>query len=152
MQVKGQATLDAPRERVFDAICDPASLLAVIPGCREVQRVSPDEYRGRIALRLPGIVGVYDTWVRLVHTDPPAYGELEGRVEGRPGRIQGRATFALSADGDRTVVTWDGSAIVSGLLGHLDSRFLEGVAGSLVADGLARLGSRLQENSMVGAR
>ena len=68
---------------------------------------------------------------------------LEGRVEGRVGTIAGRATFQLADDGPRTIVEYAGSATVSGPLASLDSRFIEGLARSLVNDGLARLGRRL---------
>ena len=144
MIVRGSATLAAPPDAVFAAICDPGSLLEVIPGCQEIHQVSDDEYRGRIAIRLPAIVGTYDTVVRLVEAHPPVSGVLEGRLDGRVGGIAGRATFRLHAQGNGTVVEYDGSGAVSGPLARLDSRFLEGFARSLVNEGLARLGRRLQ--------
>jgi hypothetical protein len=145
MNVSGRSTVDAPREAVFAAICDPGALLEVIPGCQEIHQVSADEYRGRIVLRLPAIVGTYDTLVRLVEADPPAYGALEGRVEGRVGTIEGRAAFRLADDGGRTVIEYEGTGVVSGPLARLDSHFIEGLARSLIDEGLARLGRRLQE-------
>ena len=57
MNIRGSRTLDAPREAVFAAICDPDVLLAVIPGCREIEQIGETEYRGQIALRLPGVAG-----------------------------------------------------------------------------------------------
>lgn len=144
MRVSGRSTLEAPRADVFAAICDPGALLEIIPGCQEIHRVSADEYRGRIVIRLPAMVGAYDTAVRLVETDPPAYGAFEGRVVGRVGGIDGRASFRLERDGDRTVVEYEGTGVVSGPLARLDSRFIESLAGSLVDEGLARLGRRLR--------
>ena len=143
MKVTGGATLDAPRAAVFAAICDAGTLLEVIPGCQAIEQVSADEYRGRISLRLPAIVGTYDTVVRLAESEPPAWGVLEGRLDGRVGTIAGRATFRLAEDGPRTIVTYDGTAVVSGPLARLDSRFIEGLARSMVNDGLVRLGRRL---------
>ena len=145
MKVTGRASLNAPREAVFAAICDPGALLEVIPGCQEIHRVSADEYHGRIALRLPAIVGTYDTVVILVDADPPASGALEGRVAGRAGTIAGRAVFRLTEDGSRTVVDYEGSGVVSGPLARLDSRFVEGIARSLIDQGLGRLGRRLKD-------
>ena len=144
MKVTGSASLDAPREAVFAAICDPGALLEVIPGCQEIHQVSADEYRGRIAIRLPAIVGAYETVVRLVEAEPPAFGAMEGRVEGKVGTIAGRATFRLTEDDGRTRVDYEGSGVVSGPLARLDSRFIEGLARSLINEGLARLGRRLQ--------
>jgi uncharacterized protein len=143
MQVTGHATLDAPREAVFAAICDPAALLEIIPGCQEIHQVSPEEYRGRISIRLPAIVGSYDTTVRLVETDEPAYGAFEGRIEGRVGSIAGDASFRLADVEGGTLVEYRGSGVVSGPLARLDARFLEGLASSLIGEGLVRLGKRL---------
>jgi carbon monoxide dehydrogenase subunit G len=144
MNVRGRSTLDAPREAVYAAICDPGALLEVIPGCQAIEQIAPDEYRGRISIRLPAIVGTYDTRVRLVETDPPAHGALEGRVEGRVGTIEGRASFQLTDDDRGTVVEYEGAGVVGGPLARLDSRFLEGFARSLIDEGLARLEKRLK--------
>ena len=143
MNVSGRSTVDAPREAVFAAICDPEALLEIIPGCQEIHRVSADEYRGRIAIRLPAMVGAWETTVRLVETDPPAFGAFEGRVEGKVGTIAGRAAFNLSADDGQTAIEYEGTGLVSGPLARLDSRFVEGLARSLIDEGLERLGRRL---------
>ena len=71
MNVHGTHHVDAPREAVFEAIRDPRVLVAVIPGCEAVEEVAPDEFEGRITLRLPGAVGRYRTHVRLVDVDAP---------------------------------------------------------------------------------
>jgi len=150
MQLHGSRTLDAPRTAVFDAICDPATLLAVIPGCRAIEKTGDGEYRGEIVLRLPGIVGTYRTVVSLVEADPPSHGRLEGEVVGSLGSIKGQATFRLTDAGDETIVEYDGQATISGPLARLDSRFVEGLAGSLIGQGLDSLNSRLQRNPPVG--
>ena len=144
MKVSGSATLAAPPEAVFAAICDPGALLEVIPGCQEIHQVSADEYRGRIAIRLPAVVGTYDTVVRLVNAEAPTSGELEGHLVGRVGTIGGRAVFHLRGEDGGTVVDYSGTGVVGGPLARLDTRFLEGFARSLVNEGLARLGRRLQ--------
>ena len=143
MDIRGHRTLDAPRDAVFAAICDPTTLLAVIPGCREIEQVSDTEYRGRIALRLPGIVGTYATVVRLVDTDPPGFGRLEGEVTGSLGAIRGEATFRLTEADVGTSVEYAGRASIDGPLARLDSRFIEGLAGSLINQGLGNLEARL---------
>ncbi len=143
MKIGGSRVLHAPRAAVFDAICDPATLLAVIPGCREIERVG-DEYRGRIALRLPGIAGTYRTVVRLVETEPPVRGVLAGTVSGALGSISGDATFRLVETDGGTTVDYEGAAVVDGPLARLDGRFVEGLAGSLVGQGLGNLDARLR--------
>jgi carbon monoxide dehydrogenase subunit G len=150
MDVRGSRTIDAPRAVVFDAICDPATLLGIIPGCREIERVDHVEYRGTIALRLPGMVGTYRTVVRLVEADPPAFGRLAGEVAGTLGSIKGSASFRLSDIGGRTTVDYDGHGAIGGPLARLDSRFVEGLAASLINQGLGNLEWRLQGEPVTG--
>lgn len=143
MNVHGSHRLAAPREGVFRALRDPGTLMAVIPGCEAIERVGPDEYRATIALRLPGIVGSYRTRVRLVDAVAPERAGLEGRVEGALGAIVGRADFTLADEAGGTVIDYRGQAVVDGPLARLDSRFVEGLAGSLIAQGLRALDERL---------
>ena len=155
MNVQGTHHMAAPREAVFDAIRDPRVLLAVIPGCEAVEEVGPDEYEGRISLRLPGAVGRYRTHVRLVDVDAPERAGLDGTVEGPMGSIAGRAAFTLAEDAppagrapdDRapagTTISWHGSGTIQGPLARLDGRFAERLAESLVEQGLRALDVRL---------
>ena len=148
MKIHGSRDLAAPREAVFAAICDPDALLAVIPGCDEIEAVGNGEYRGRISLRLPGIIGTYRTVVRLVDAEPPGRGVLRGEVTGSLGSIEGDASFRLTESaGGGTTVDYDGTAALAGPLARLDGRFIEGLAGSLIGQALANLDSRLQEET-----
>jgi carbon monoxide dehydrogenase subunit G len=149
LKITGTHTLGARRADVFAAICDPDALLAVIPGCRDIEQVGHAEYRGRISLRLPGVVGTYRTVVRLVDSDPPARGDLEGELEGSLGSIRGRATFRLTDAGEGTRIDYEGEAVIGGPLARFDSRFVEGLAGSLIDQGLRNMDSRLSGGRLV---
>ena len=97
MKIAGRKVLDAAPTEVFAAICDPATLLSVIPGCQAVEQLAPDEYVGSLLLRLPGATGTFRTSARLVDADPPRSAGLEGRIEGPMGMISGRVDFDLRA-------------------------------------------------------
>ena len=143
MNVRGRQTLAVSRAEVFAAICDPIVLMSVIPGCRDLEQVG-DEYHGRIVLRLPGIAGTFRTLVRLVDAEPPGFGRLEGEVEGGPGSVRGEASFRLTETDGHTTVEYEGTAQLGGPLARLDGRFVEGLAGTLIGQGLRNLDARLQ--------
>ncbi len=166
MKVAGHHVLDAGPREVFDAACDPATLLAVIPGCEAIEQVAPHEYQGSLVLRLPGVGATFRTFVRLVDADPPHAAGMEGRVEGPMGTIAGRADFGLTevddepahdgrpgagSDGrsiaSRTLLEYRGEAVIQGPLARLDSRFAESLANTLIAQGLQALNSHLIEAS-----
>lgn len=143
MRLDGTFVLAAPPAEVFEAIRDPRVLMAVIPGCEAVEQVGTDEYTGRITLRLPGVVGSYRTWVRLVDAVAPERAGLDGRVEGSLGSIVGHADFTLTEAADGTLLAYHGEGSIAGPLARLDARFTERLAGSLIDQGLRSLDGRL---------
>ena len=144
MNVHGTRTLQARREAVFAAILDPAVLLAVIPGCRGIEQVDATTYRAQISMRLPGVVGSWQTTVHLADVDPPHAATLHGQLDGTLGAIRGEASFRLAdGEGGGTTVDYEGRATIDGPLAGLDSRFIEGIAGSLIGQGLEGLDRRL---------
>lgn len=145
MKIANQYTFAAPRERIWPLIYDPAALAGLIPGCEKLEQVSPDEYRGQIQLRLPAVVGTYQTYVRLLERQEPSYCLFEGEVQGAPGSIKGTASFSLKEMTEQeTLMTYEGQAVISGPLGQLNSRFIEGIANTLIKQGLAKLNQQAQ--------
>jgi carbon monoxide dehydrogenase subunit G len=143
MNVHGSHHFTASREAVFAAVRDPRALFEVIPGCDALEQVAPDEYEGRITLRLPGVVGSYRTHVRLVEVVEPERCRLDGRLEGAMGTLEGRAQFELADADPGTVMTYNGSGVVGGPLARLDGGLAERLAQSLIGQGLAALDRRL---------
>lgn len=144
MNVTGGHQFAAPADVVFAAICDPRVLLAVIPGCEAVEQTAPNEYRGLIRLRVPGMVGRYTTEVHLVDSQPPLSAGLEGSLEGSLGSISGRAEFRLTPTPSGTDIQYKGHAVIDGPLSRLDSRFAERLAESLIGQGLEALDAQLR--------
>ncbi len=143
MNVHGSHHFAASRDAVFASIRDPRVLLAVIPGCEAVEETAPDEYEGRIVVRLPGAVGTYRTHVRLVDVRAPERAGLEGRLEGQMGPIAGRADFVLRESGPGTEMEYRGSGAIGGPLARLDGAILERLAQTLIGQGLRALDQRL---------
>jgi 2-furoyl-CoA dehydrogenase large subunit len=126
-------------------IYDPAALAGLIPGCEKLEQVSPDEYRGQIQLRLPAVVGLYQTHVKLLEREEPSYCLFAGEVSGSPGTIKGTASFRLQALNEHeTLMAYEGQAVISGPLGQLNSRFIEGIANTLIKQGLDKLNQQAQ--------
>ncbi len=150
MRIAGRRALAAPRQAVFEAIHDPTVLLACIPGCEAVERVSPGEYRARLALRLAAIAGTYELSVRVVEAISPASCRLDGRVRGRPGAVSGQATLELTDVDGGSLLDYTVDARIDGPLAWLDSSLVERLAGAILEQGLARLDEDLARPAMAG--
>jgi carbon monoxide dehydrogenase subunit G len=139
MRIAGVYTLSAPRDRAWPIIFDPLQLMGLIPGCDEIEAVGPDSYRGAITLRLPAVSGAYRTAIKILDRREPEFCRLEGEAAGPGGAVKGQAAFTLREADGGTLVEYEGDALVSGPLGGLNPRFVEGVAQQLIKQGLGRL-------------
>jgi carbon monoxide dehydrogenase subunit G len=139
MKIAGQSTLDAAVESIWPLIFDSRTLLELLPGCEQVEQVAPDEYRGRMTLRIPAIAGTYETWVKVLKYEAPSFCQIQGEATGSGGSVRGQASFTLKPDAQQTRIEYQGDAQIGGPLAGMNPRFAEGVAQMLIRQGLARL-------------
>ena len=139
MKIAGQSTLDAAAESIWPLIFDSRTLLELLPGCEQVEQVAPDEYRGRMTLRVPAISGTYETWVKVLKFEAPSFCQIQGEATGSSGSVRGQASFTLQPDDQKTRIEYEGDAQIGGPLAGMNPRFAEGVAQMLIRQGLARL-------------
>jgi uncharacterized protein len=147
MKIAGQSTLDATAESIWPLIFDPRTLLQLLPGCEQVELVAPDEYRGRMTLRVPAIAGTYETWVKVLQYEAPSFCQIQGEASGSGGSVRGQASFSLQPEGQQTRIAYQGDAQIGGPLAGMNPRFAEGVAQTLIRQGLARLPELVRERS-----
>jgi len=144
MKITGSYTLDGSRKNIWPLIHDPISLVSLIPGCEQLDQISPTEYRGQVQLRLPAVAGSYTTYVKLIEDEAPRYCCFEGKVEGPAGSVSGTASFKLESVDAQTLLDYEGQAMIVGPLARLDSRFAEGIVQTLIKQGLAKLNAQVQ--------
>jgi carbon monoxide dehydrogenase subunit G len=139
MKIAGQTTLAATAESLWPLIFDPRTLMQLLPGCEQIEQVAPDEYRGRLTLRIPAVAGSYETWVKVLQAEAPSFCRIEGEASGPGGRVRGQASFSLQPEAEQTRIVYQGDALIGGPLAGMNPRFAEGVAQTLIRQGLARL-------------
>ena len=144
INAEGTYSLDAPRERVWPYIFNPNSLMKFIPGCQELEQVGPNEYRGKFRIGFAAISGEYTTVVRILDQAPPEYCALEGEVKGSTGIGKGEASFRLEEVDEKTVIHYRISALITGALATLSSRFIEGAMKTLIQLGLSSLNKQIK--------
>lgn len=145
MRISDKYLLHASPAEIWPYVFNPQTLMTLIPGCQKIEQTSPNEYRGEIQMGLPAIVGKYQTHVKILDYDQPHYCKFEGQVDGSTGSISGTALFKLKeVNWEETSLEYEGQAIISGALGKLSPRFIEGIAQTLIRQGLAKLDKQLQ--------
>ena len=65
MELSGQQIVAAPRQAVWDALNDPRALYECIPGCEDIEKISGEETRVRVAVKLSVLFS--ERWVGSGH-------------------------------------------------------------------------------------
>lgn len=129
MKVTGSHTVNAPRQRVWDALHDPQVLAATLPGCRSLEAHGDGSYTATLDVGVASITGTYTGEVALTELDPPEAYTLKARGQGGPGTVDAAARIRLDEAGDgATQVSYDAEAIVGGTIAGVGQRVLSGVA------------------------
>jgi len=135
VKVSGTATLNAPAERVWAALNDPAVLVAAIPGCEQLETVGTDRYRMTVTAGVASIKGTYLGDVELADHEPYSAFTLRASGSGAPGTVTADVKVILDQQPDgSTVLSYVADAVVGGTVGGVGQRVLGGVAKKLAGE------------------
>jgi uncharacterized protein len=128
MNIVGSYSLAVPRQRVWDALQDPAVLARTLPGCEALEVTGPDAYAATVTAGVASVKGTYRGSVQLIDKQAPTAYRLTAEGSGAPGTIRADAVVRLEADDERTTISYDAEAVVGGMIGGVGQRMLAGVA------------------------
>jgi carbon monoxide dehydrogenase subunit G len=132
VKVSGNAVLNADVGRVYEALTDPRTLAAAIPGCERLELVAPDVYDMVVTVGVGSIKGTYKGRVELAEQTAPRSFTLRASGAGAPGTVSAECRMLLVDEAAaRTRVEYDADAVVGGVVGGVGQRMLGGVARKL---------------------
>ena len=85
------------------------------------------------------MAGNYEILIKVVESKAPLFCQLAGNASGPSGGVQGTGSFTLLPLGQQTRIDYDGEAQIYGPLAGMHPRFTEGVAQTLIQQGLGKL-------------
>jgi carbon monoxide dehydrogenase subunit G len=132
VKVSGSAVLNAEVGRVYEALTDPRTLAAAIPGCERLELVAPDVYDMVVTVGVGTIKGTYKGRVELADQAAPRSFTLRASGAGAPGTVSAECRMLLVDEAAaRTRVEYDADAVIGGVVGGVGQRMLGGVARKL---------------------
>ena len=143
MKVEGSYTYDAPRDRVWSVLLDPASLQGCIPGCETMTTTGEDQYEAVMKVGVAAIRGTYKGKVRIADKQEPERYKLLVEGSGGPGFVRGEAQIELVDQGGSTLINVQGDGQVGGTVAGVGQRMLGGVAKMLMGQFFECLRKRL---------
>lgn len=143
MEISGSYTFNAPTDRVWALLMDPAVLSSCIPGCDKFEPDGADRYNVTLTVGLAAITGTYNGTVQLTNMIPQTSYGLVVEGQGRPGFVKGTTGIVLRAEGTTTAVDVTATVQTGGAIARLGQRLVGGVAKMMMDKFFACLQSKL---------
>jgi carbon monoxide dehydrogenase subunit G len=145
MNLEGEYVFDGPREEVWKLVRDPQILATALPGTQSLERVSENEYAGKMQVRVGPVAGVFSGRVVVSDEVPPESYTLAVEGRGAPGFAKGLGNVQLVDQGDdTTLMKYEGELQIGGKLASVGQRLIETVSKSMTRQGLESLNKALQ--------
>jgi len=145
MQMSGQETIAASRQRVWDTLYDPETLKRCIPGCQSLTQETEDRLRVIAEIKIGPIGARFNAVVTRTDIDAPRACAM--RIEGQGGTVgfvKSVAKLRLSdAANGGTSLAYEVEADVGGRLAQLGGPILDATAKQLSAKFFRQLGAAI---------
>jgi carbon monoxide dehydrogenase subunit G len=129
MEFSGEYRISARQQQVWDALNDPAVLQACIAGCRQLEKISENEFVATVVAKVGPISATFRGNLVLSDLDPPNSCTLTGSGQGgAAGFAKMSAQVSLKAEQDETLLKYLASAEIGGKLASVGSRLVQTVA------------------------
>lgn len=129
MKVAGEAVLNAPVEKVWDAILDPQVLVRTIPGCERLEATAENSYAMTVTAGVASIKGTYMGVCHLSDLHPHESLMMRAEGSGGPGTIGVDVRVGFEDIGNGTTrLSYDADAVVGGMIGGVGQRMLTSVS------------------------
>ncbi len=148
MKIQGSYPFAAPQDLVWTNVQNPEVLAAIMPGCEKLVETGENEYQGILKIRVGPVQGKFNGKIKLSDINAPQSYTITVDGKGAPGFIKGSGTLRLEADGDSTILHYDGDAHVGGRLASVGQRLLDSSAKAIVRQSLEGLGQHVQNQMM----
>ena len=148
MELQGRVTLRVSAQQVWQALNDPEILRQCIPGCEEIQQISPEEMHARVLLRMGPVRARFAGKVKMTDIRPMQGYTLNFEGSGgSAGFAKGSSVITLTTVGNDTQLDYTAQATVAGKLGQIGGRLIDASSKQLADKFFANLKAVLAGDS-----
>jgi len=148
MDMTGERRIPAPRQVVWEALNDTATLKASIPGCESLEKTGDNQMKATAAVKLGPISARFNGAVTLSDIDPPNGYTITGEGQGGvAGFAKGGAKVFLTDDSGATLLKYEVNAQVGGKLAQLGARLIDATAKQMAEQFFTKFSDEVQKLS-----
>ncbi len=133
MKIEGTQKIDAPRQRIFAALVDPAILQKCIPGCEQMEKTGDNQYKAKLTAGVGPVKGVFTATISLQEIVAPEHYKLVVEGKGQPGFVKGSGDLNLRDSDGATEIQYTGDINVGGLIASVGQRMIQATANMLAS-------------------
>ncbi len=141
MEIEGEHRFEAPRDDLWGALFDPATLRSALPAIESLERLDADTYELVAFIEVRGFWGRFRGLARVSHVVERESYHLRLSGAAAEGTAMGQGSVTVAEDEDGTILRYRGDLTVHGALTRLGGRFIGGSLRILIRqflEGLAR--------------
>lgn len=151
LQNTGEITVDVGRTAAFEFARNPQKMAECIPGCRDLQELSPDRYSAVLSSRVAYITLSFKVIVDVVKIDP--LNTIEATVTGDAiklaGRLAAKASLQFADAGEnRTLIGYSVEVGLTGKLGGLGQPVFKAKSAEIAREFSANLKAAIEKATL----
>jgi len=150
MKIEDSFTVPASIDRTWAAITDPAVVGPCLPGCEEIEELSPTTYRARVKVKVGIISATFVMEVEVTDEIPPTriVSVTRGEEGGRASSVKSDNIMTLSPEEDGgTLVHYESDVSVTGRLAKFGFGVMKKKAQSLGREFADALRERVSDSA-----
>ena len=129
MELSGDTLINAPRDKVWVGLNDPAVLTRCIPGCEGMEATSPTERTARVAVKIGPVRARFVGHLRMEDIRPNEGCVLRFQGSGgAAGMAKGHSNIELADEAGGTRLRYTAQAAIGGKLGQVGGRMIDAAA------------------------
>ncbi len=144
MKLAAKYAFEAPPEKVFAALVEPAILQKCIEGCEKMEKTEEDSYDAHLKIGVAGLKGSYVGKIRIYEKKRPESFTLQAAGKGAPGWVKGTARIQISPKGEGSELQCESEGQVGGVIAAVGSRLVEAAAEKMLHEFFPKLGEQVE--------
>jgi len=146
MDLTGKYEIPVSPREVWDALGDPQILAACVPGCDNLERISPTEIDAAATIKIGPLKTNLNGRFSVAELDPPRRCLVRGEGKGGPaGFVTGEAEVLLEEKNGITTLYYAVQATLGGKLARIGQRLIDGAARQIADEFFGRFAKVLTQ-------
>ncbi len=147
MNVKGSHEFEVSREKLWVYLMDPVVLAKITPGDTKLEKTDTDSYKSNSDIKIGPVKGSFKGKLKVENQQQPQSFTINMEQMSKIGNAHANIQMTLEEAGEnRSSLSFNGKAKLSGVIARTGQRVLSGVASSITREVFESLEKHIEED------